>query len=208
MTARIFDLSHTFTNDMPVYPGDPVPSLEASALIETDGYTEYQFCGGMHVGTHMDAPLHMIAGGQRMCEVPVSKFVGRGRLIDARGRPSIGLDLLDGVSLNAGDIVVVMTGWYRLFRTPPYYDDYPEVEPDFATHLTEVGVAVLALDTPSPDRAPFAIHKILLGNGVLIVENVTDVEDLIGLEDFEVIALPAKLDCEAAPARVIARTTP
>lgn len=74
----------------------------------------------------------------------------------------------------------------------------------FAQALVEAGVHMLGLDTPTPDRAPFPVHKILLGNGVLIAENLTNLEELLTVPSFIVFALPAKLQADAAPARVIA----
>ncbi|MBN2752099.1 MAG: cyclase family protein, partial [Rhodospirillaceae bacterium] len=59
---RFIDLSHTFGPDMPAYPGDPIPKLQQIASIPEHGYTAFQLDSGMHVGTHMDAPQHMIPG--------------------------------------------------------------------------------------------------------------------------------------------------
>ncbi len=50
----------------------------------------------------------------------------------------------------------------------------------------------------------FKTHKILLGGGVLIIENLTNVGLLAG-KDFTVYALPIKLELDGAPARVIAQ---
>jgi kynurenine formamidase len=69
----------------------------------------------------------------------------------------------------------------------------------------KASVSAVGLDTPSPDREPFSIHRQLLGSGVLIIENLTKLEGLVGATPYEVIALPIKFQAEAAPARVIAR---
>lgn len=200
------DLTHTFDNNMPVYPGDAPPDLKQIAFIEKDGYNEYCFHGGMHVGTHIDAPLHMVAGGQRMSDIPVSRFFGRGKLVDARNSTSISAQLLDQIKLEKGDIVVVLTGWSRKFREGDYYTTFPHVDEDFAQLLIDHGVSILALDTPSPDAFPFPIHKLLLGNGVLIIENLADVGTLVGVSEFDIVALPAKFEWEGAPVRVVAKS--
>jgi kynurenine formamidase len=49
------------------------------------------------------------------------------------------------------------------------------------------------------------VHKILLAKPVLIIENLTHLEKLAGVDSFEVFALPMKLEADAAPARVVAR---
>lgn len=59
---------------------------------------------------------------------------------------------------------------------------------------------------PGPDLdKPWVTHKILLENEILILENLTNLDQLINIKDFEVIALPTKLQADAAPLRVIAR---
>jgi kynurenine formamidase len=57
---------------------------------------------------------------------------------------------------------------------------------------------------PSVDRPPFEAHLELLGHGVLILENLTNLEQIRG-EAFELIALPLKLEeREASPVRAMA----
>jgi kynurenine formamidase len=68
-------------------------------------------------------------------------------------------------------------------------------------------VELLGVDMPSVDQAPFPAHKVLLGAGVLIVENLTNLE-AIGADRFELIVLPLKLmGRDGSPVRAIARTT-
>ena len=204
MTGFI-DLTHKFDANMPVYPGDPLPVLTQVARLEADGYNDFCLCGGMHIGTHMDAPLHMIADGGRIAAIEPARFFGRGVLVDARNSLTIEAALLDNIALAAGDIVIILTGWYKKFHDSDYYGPFPDVSPEFAERLVAAGVSILALDTPSPDRAPYPVHKILLGAGVLIIENLANVGALVGLGSFNVTALPAKFDWEAAPVRVIAQ---
>lgn len=206
----IIDLTHTFSAEMPVYPGDAPPEIRCAASLVSDASGDHQITNGtittgMHVGTHMDGPLHMIADGAYLSAVPVEKFIGRGVLIDARGSKIVGADMLRNVALRPGDIVMVMTGFSSVFRRPEYYQSYPELSAEFAERLVAAGVTMVAMDTPSPDRPPFPIHRILLGQQVLITENVTNLEKLIGIPEFEITALPAKFHLEAAPTRVVAR---
>lgn len=213
------DLTQTFMVEMPVYPGDPKPKLKQIATIEKDGFTDHEITTGMHVGTHMDAPWHMIASGKKISEIDPEKFFGSGKLIDARGLEKIGPELLIGIEagpprvdsskasgtrVEAGDIVLVFTGFGSKFKEPEYYEKYPELTEDFANKLVELKIKVIGIDTPSPDRPPFVVHKILLGNEILIIENLTNLEKLLN-QKFEVIALPAKFETDAAPTRVIAK---
>ncbi len=184
---------------MPVYPGDSLPEL---VKIDVEGIRDHRLTTGMHVGTHMDAPLHMMQGGKKISEIDPEKFFARGALIDARGKEQIDADLIQGVE--AGDIVLVLTGFGNKFHDQEYYEKYPVLTEAFAQKLVELKVKMVGLDFPSPDREPFAVHKILLSQEILIIENLMNLESLLA-KQFEVIALPAKFDTDAAPARVIAK---
>ena len=204
---RYLDLTHTFVHGMPVYPGDPAPTLTPTAALHRDGYVDHQLTTGMHAGTHIDAPLHLLAGGKYLSEISIEQFIGRGHLVDARGNAAIDAELLASKSIQRGDIVLIMTGWYKKFGQPEYYEKFPAVSEPFARQLVARGVKVVGLDTPSPDRPPFAIHKLLLRNGILIIENLTNLEGLLGHSGFQIFALPAKLHTDAAPVRVVAGIT-
>ena len=202
---KLIDLTHTFTCDMPVYPGDPPAGLEPIATIAKDGFNDCCVRGGLHVGTHMDAPLHMIEGGAPLSDIPLRQFFGRGRLIDARGYKAVTADLLDGVELAKGDIVLVMTDWSKHFRLADYYENFPEIDLAFAERLVATGISIMGLDTPSPDKSPYPVHKILLSQNVLIIENLNGLEALADVGSFDVSAAPAKFHGDAAPVRVVAQ---
>jgi kynurenine formamidase len=201
---RYIDLTHTFKQNMPVYPSDPKSELKQTAFVNKNGYNDFQITTNMHVGTHMDAPFHMLQNGKRLSEYPIDHFFGKGHLIDAREK-SIDADLLEGKQITKGDIVLIMTGFSSKFGGPDYYESYPEIKEGFASKIIELGVSIVGIDTPSPDRPPFSIHKLLLKNNVLIIENLNNLESLLNHEQFTITALPAKFDCEAAPVRVVAQ---
>ncbi|MBI1812922.1 cyclase family protein [Candidatus Peregrinibacteria bacterium] len=198
---RLIDLTHTFEGEMPVYPGDPHPTL---MLMEKEGCRDYWLETSMHVGTHMDAPLHMIEGGKYLSEMPVEKFAGRGYVIDARGREIISEELLDGITMEKNAILLVLTGHSSRFKSPAYFENFPMISEGFATRAVELGVSIVGMDTSSPDAPPFPVHKILLGNEILIIENLTNLEQLLNVEHFTIAALPFKLHADAAPVRVVA----
>jgi kynurenine formamidase len=203
---KYIDLTHTFTSDMPVYPGDPKATLEQVAHIEKDTFNDHKITSVMHVGTHMDAPLHMIEGGKKMDEINPERFFGKGVLIDVRGKMKIDVSILGGVKIEKGAIVLLFTGFGSKYRTDDYFKDYPELSEDFANRMVELGVKSVGMDMLGPDYdKPWLTHKILLGNDITILENLTNLDQLLNAGEFEVIALPAKFQADAAPVRVIAR---
>src|SRR5438045_3422386 len=106
---KVIDLTHTFDASMPVYPGDPHPQLSRIAEIGKEGFTDHELRTAMHVGTHMDAPLHMIEGGKYLSDISPEKFLGHGHLVDARGHDTLSVELIDSVSLKKIDILLFMT---------------------------------------------------------------------------------------------------
>lgn len=203
---KLIDLTHTFTSDMPVYPGDPKATLEQVAFIDKDSYNDHRLTSVMHVGTHLDAPLHMIANGKTMDEIKPDKFFGEGILIDVRGKVNIEASVLDGIGIEKDSIVLLHTGFGSKYGTDGYFKEYPEVKEDFAKRMVDMGVKMVGMDMLGPDYdSPWPSHKILLGNDTLILENLTNLDQLLGVKNFEVFAFPMKLQADAAPVRVIAK---
>jgi kynurenine formamidase len=204
--SKLFDLTHTFNENMPVYPGDPCVNFYQIASLDKEGFNDRKIESGLHVGTHMDAPLHMIAGGKYISELSLSKFSGQGHLIDVRGREKIGVDVLQNFNIKQGDILLFCTGYSQKFRDRDYYTTYPELSINLAKQIVNLKINTIGLDSPSPDRSPFLIHKILLGNDVLIIENLANLEQLLDVPAFRVMAYPVKFQAGGAPVRVIAES--
>jgi len=202
--SNLIDLTHTFTDDMPVYPGDDCSKLYQCCTIEKDGVTDHRVESGMHVGTHMDAPLHMVDGGAYLSEFPADKFQGRGILIDARGRNVIDTDILDSYDIQKGDIVLVWTDWDKKYRTDAYFESWPIMTVEFAQVLVDKKITIIGMDTAGPEmEETFPVHKTFLPNDVLIIENMANLDALEG-KNFIVHAYPIKYKADAAPVRVIA----
>ena len=76
---RIVDLTHPITDGMPVFPGDPAVSFEH---MHVGGYGITELRLGTHVGTHLDAPGHCIAGGRTLDRIPLEALVGWAEVLD------------------------------------------------------------------------------------------------------------------------------
>jgi len=205
LIMKYIDLTHTLKQSMPVYPGDPKPELRQIATIAKNGYNDHQITIGMHVGTHIDAPFHMLASGKKISDFPAAAFFGRGTVVDARGQQQIDANLLSNIDIQPDDIVLACTGFDKRYRQKDYFEKYPELTESFAKELISRGIKMIGIDSPSPDRPPFMIHKLLLQEDILIIENLTNLDALLTHKSFDVVGLPLKLDTDAAPARVIAR---
>lgn len=201
------DLTHKFGRKMAVFPGDSEPKIKQIAFIESEGYCNFQINSEMHIGTHIESPMHMIKNGKKISEYSVDHFFGRGHLIDARnlGGQKIESHLLDRKNISRGDILLILTGYSTNYGTRQYFESFPELSNNFTEMIIKIGVKIIGLDSPSPDSTPYLVHKMLFAKDILIIENLTNLDKLLAYEEFEIIALPAKFDTDAAPARVVAK---
>lgn len=202
---KIIDLTHTFTAHMPVFPGDQPASLKDEYDKEND-ILHSSIKTGMHVGTHLDGPVHMVKNGRKLSEIDPERFIANGHVIDVRGHSQIDSDVLTQKQIEKGDGILFYTGFDKEFRKAKYFEAYPILTERLAHELVKLKVKFIGTDTCSPDSVPYTVHRILLGKEILILENLTNLGALVGVNKFEVIALPAKFDAEAAPVRVIAKT--
>ena len=209
-------LSHTIASGMmQVASLPPVEVCRVSALTDGKPTNGQALRISGHSGTHIDAPLHVFDELAGIETFPADRFIGPGV---ALGVPKGPRDPVTAADLEAaarglvrrGDMVLLSTGWDERYGDPAYLLDYPSLAMDAADWLLEHGVRLVALDMLSPDvpparRAPDAqlvVHQRLLGNDVLIAENLTGLAPLVG-KRLQVYALPIKVaEGDGAPARI------
>ena len=193
--TKYIDLSYEIEHQMAVYPGDDELKLYRHRFLNRDYYNDTKLETGMHVGTHIDAPSHLLNKDRFICDYPVEKFIGNGCLLDVRNEEIIKLkdEYLDKVQ--EGDIVLLYTGYDEFFGTDKYFENHPIVD----------GVKLIGIDMPSPDQYPFKVHHKLLENDILIIENLRNLKKLEGVKRFEVMAFPLNIRAEASLTRVVAR---
>lgn len=202
--SLILDLTHTFTRSMPVHAYDDPVSLTQVRTLADNHYTDWKLSSGMHVGTHIDGPGHLIESSVVMSDVPVERFVGKGYLIDARNK-KIDVSLLKELPTDENLIVLLLTGMDKKFGSDEYFTQHPVMSIDFAHELVKhTNISMIGIDFFSPDTYPFAVHTLLFKHGIFIIENLTHLEQLVGVSTFTVIALPLKTQTDSALARVIA----
>lgn len=195
------DLTMPLNQKTPVYPGDPEVKVDVAAQLDKDGYLDHVLHVGTHNGTHIDAPAHMVKDGKLLNQFSVDHFIGPAKLIDARD--GFNTSAVEQADIKADDIVLFYTGTSENYNSPTYYRDHQVVTPEVAEALVAHKVKMVGIDTGSIDMEPFEVHKKLLSNDVLIIENLVGLKDLLS-KSFMVYALPLNLDVEGSPARVVA----
>jgi arylformamidase len=170
-----------------------------------------------HIGTHMDAPAHAFAGAATIDQIALDAVCGAGVVIHVDAEPNEPITLAQvvagGPAIQAGDIVLLDTGFakYAAAKDPAYLQN-PYLAQDLADELVAKKVKVLGVDCVTVDmpvsvRPPdfaYPIHRTLLGNGVLIVENLGDLSSVAG-KRVKIYAFPLKITgSDAGHVRVVA----
>jgi len=212
----IIDLSYPLDAATPPFPGDPPVEIAIQASIPADHPTGApgamnvsQITTGVHVGTHMDAPFHFYNQGRTIDQVSLACGVGPALLINlahkaAKAEIAPEELLSHREAITHLQRIIFNTGWASHWGQADYFTDFPVISAAVAQLLVAWGVTLVGIDTPSVDRHPYPVHFALLGNDVLIVENLTNL-DRIRQTRFQFIALPLKLTGrDASPVRAVA----
>ena len=217
--VRVVDLSREITAETVVYPGDPVPHITQHATIAKDGFNLVSVAMGSQSGTHVDAPYHFNDDTEKIDEIPLDRFVGRGVILRCDGvgaRERITLDSVrsDAEKAGPGDIVLVHTGWARHYGEPKYFDN-PFLDAELVSFLLERGVRTIGLDALNIDETPddthpgegFPVHHLIANVAGVICENLYNLES-IDFPDPLVSLLPMKfVGIDGAPVRAVAMET-
>jgi kynurenine formamidase len=171
---------------------------------------------GTHTGTHCDAPRHFIPGGGTIDAVPLDTLIGPAFVVNfssaTKNQEMQVADFEKQLGSRKPERVVMRFDWSRQWGTMAYYTDHAFISADAAQWLVARGVKLLAMDTPMPDNPQNGFgdavdspnHKILLGNGVVLVEYLTNLDQL-QQQEIELVVLPLKVvGGDGAPARVVA----
>lgn len=209
---RLIDLSPPLADGMPVYPGDPPVARTWHLTLERDGVNVSRLELGAHAGSHVDAPLHFLAGGADVARMPLDLFYGPALALDAPAGPGRDLDpgALAGAEIRPGDIVIFRSGWEARWGTPAYYGEpWPGLSAALVEALLARGVKAVGMDMPSAD-SPAAIqagvpaHRLLLEAGLPVFECLVNLREVLGRR-FVFAGFPLKIaEGEASPLRAVA----
>ncbi len=144
-----------------------------------------------HTGSHLDAPLHKIAGGNSISDLPLETFCGPARIIDLRPlepETPIGPELLEGplAGLQPDEIVLLCTGWGEIrSHTEVWLRQSPFLSPE--------GAALAGRTEGAWGR-----HRPLLDRRLFRADQRRDAHDRAGLGN--VGRRGASLPCRVPPA--------
>ena len=208
--SMIIDLTHILKNEISVYPDTISPLFEQGNTIEKDGFSELNMTMCTHTGTHIDAPAHIIPNAKSLNDFPIDKFIGNAIVVDCSGKNSISLEFLKLIEdkIEQIDFILFYTGWQEKWNTPNYYDRFPTLTQEVVEWLLKFKLKALGFDTISVDKMcddKLPNHHLLLQREILIIENMTNLDKLIG-NSFELNCIPLKIEnADGSPIRAFGR---
>ncbi len=206
---RKIDLTHTLSPE--------VPNWDEECCFKADIKVDYKDCtppnlfrvqkfemrGG--AGTHIDAPAHCFPNGKTIEDLDLENLVTDCIVVhtdtvteDYLITPKV-LEKFENENgqIPSNTFVIFHTGWDQYWHDAKKYRNdlkFPSLHVDTAKLLVERNVAGIGIDTLSPDAIgeDFPVHRVLLGAGIYIVENVANAKELppVGAR---IIVMPLKI---------------
>jgi arylformamidase len=198
------DISVPLRSGMVHWPDNPPVRIERMLDMERGDVANVSTISlGSHTGTHMDAPIHFVRGGEGMDRMPLDATIGPARVIEIQDPISIKPD-----EIGRGERILFKTrnsslGWWA----QDFIEGFVYVSQEAARYLADrevrtVGVDYLSVGGFREDGVE--THQALLGAGIRVIEGL----DLSKVEpgEHELICLPLKVeDGDGAPARAVLR---
>ncbi len=213
--GKFLDVGHVIENGMKTYKGIPGPTI-SSFLTREESVQRYaagtEFIISRidmvaNTGTYLDSPFHRYPNGKDLSKLDLSSVAGLEAVIvkipDANVK-DIGASYFQDLDLN-GKALLVYTGWSKNWGTDVYFENHPHLTEDAAKILIEKKVKLVGIDSYNIDDVAGKtrpVHSLLLGNDILIVEHLCNLEAIPSNQDIEFSAVPLMIkDFSTSPVR-------
>ena len=205
---KLYDISLTIAEDLPVWPGDPKIELKKISQIddgEEANVTHLSAC--VHIGTHVDAPDHFLGNGETVENLSLDLLVGPALVVEVPVEGQITAMDLQSITIPEGTKrLLIKTANSQIWAEglKEFKEDFIAIEADAAEYLVNQGVEVVGVDylSVAPFADPAPTHQILLKAGTLIIEGLNLSEIVPG--EYTLYCLPLKIKgSDGAPARVL-----
>lgn len=205
MFKEIYDISCHLSPELAVFPDDPTFKAEPVASIPEKGYAMSRLTMGSHLGTHLDAPSHILEGKESIENIPLEKFVGKCQVLNIKNPEKISSTDLSPYRIRSGDMVLFKTRNSGLLQLNEFQENYVYLTPEAARDLADSRVKLVGLDYFTIDSIKdenFSAHKILLSKGIPILEGI----DLSKIDEgyYTLVCFPLKIkNGDGSPTRAV-----
>jgi arylformamidase len=198
---RFIDLSPPLSGRLAVWPGDVPFSRDVTS--HPDGTTISRIATTLHVGSHADAPLHMVPGARAIDTIPLETWIGPCQVVEARVGPRGRVRLEDLSEPPGAPRLLVKTGTF--LDRERFSGDFAGLDPSIARDLAALGVILVGIDTPSVDPyedEAFEAHRALVREGLTWLEGLVLADVAPGR--YDLVALPLRIEGgDGSPVRAV-----
>lgn len=162
---KIYDISQEVFGCQ-VYPDDPSPNkvvFKSMEKGEVYNLTAFSMCS--HNGTHIDAPFHFVKDGKTVDEISLATFIGMAYVAEHRG-------IVTGD--DAAEIIAKAKTQNTEAAKRILIKGDAEVSLEAARVFAASDMLLLGNEpqTVGPQNAPMAVHLVLLGANVILLEGI------------------------------------
>ena len=223
----VVDLTHALSPSLPVYPAYKPVQIRQRFSIAQDGFAANEVTFDEHTGTHVDAPVHFVAGGTSADRLAVDRLIAPLVVVSIIERAAANPDALVSVDdllqwekrhgrVPAGALVAMYSGWEaRLTPADRFLNrdaggtmHMPGFGEQAARFLVAerdicgVGVDTLSLDPGAAQK--FVAHVAILGAGKYGVELMANLGRVPPSGATVIVGAPKHVGGTGGPARVLA----
>ena len=190
--ASLVELNHIISSGMTTYPGLPAPQVtpyltrEDSRQLYAPG-TEFaidQVTMVGNTGTYLDSPYHRYLNGDDLAKIELGRLVDLPAIViqtNKTGARAIHPSAFEGFEVT-NKAVLLYTGHASHWGKPSYGLDAPFLTKEAATWLVEQKAVLVGIDSVNIDevtsKGERPVHTLLLAAGILVVEHLTNLEQL------------------------------
>ena len=224
---RVVHLSHIIETNIPRWPDDPEVEFETVATLEKEGYYLRRFFMGEHSATHVNSPNSFYSTGLSLDQYPASSLIAPAVVIDIRPKAVTNPDYLLQPSdilnweqqygqIPHRSIVLLYTGWQSKWQDAAAFLNsdtsgilhFPGMGCEaIQLLLLERQIAGVGIDTHGIDGgmdATFAVNRLVLQEPRIVLENLTNLDQLPPRDIMLVIGLLRLKGGTGSPAAVLA----
>jgi kynurenine formamidase len=223
----VYDLTHTFSPQIPVFPAFKPVQIRQRFTIAKDGFFANEITFDEHTGTHLDAPIHFVADRPSADRLAPDRFFAPLAVVSIEARAAKDPDAVVTVDdvlawerrhgrLPSGAFVAMHSGWdARIGDANRFLNKdaqgtmhAPGFSEEAARFLAQerdivgAGVDTLSLDVASAQK--FVAHLALLGAGKYAVELMANLATVPPAGATLIVGGPKHQGASGGPVRVFA----
>ena len=177
---------------------------------EGEWYVMQEWSISSHIGTHVESPYHHMKDGPDVSRLDIRRLMGEAVVLDFRTKEAgeaIEAHEIEaqGTHVQPGDIVLVHTGYDKMYGVEDY--DRPYLSLEAVQWLVDREISCLGIDASGLEKYKAEAqpgHLLLFASGIPIIEELTHLDQLYQERVF-FMALPIPIrGADACPVRAVA----